>query len=147
MCIRDRWNDRCAPGLEKNKNDQNNERDCFEKRFLNLVHGFANRNRWVIDNGVIESNRKALFELLHFFPDGIGRGKRIRTGQLENADCGSWLSPELAINGVVSRSQFHPSNVTNSGNLAGGTGLDHDIAELLFIRKSALGTDCVLECG
>src|SRR5881392_3474953 len=51
--------------------------DRFEQRFLHFVDRFTDRNCWVVNNRVVESGRKTLFEFGHFLPNRVGSGERI----------------------------------------------------------------------
>ena len=74
---RDQRDDRGAPGLEKDQDHENDKRYCFEKRLLHFVDRFADRNRRVVNNRVVEPGRETLLELSHFLSHGVGRGERV----------------------------------------------------------------------
>src|SRR6266446_2268789 len=57
---RDERDERRAPGLKKEKDDENNERDCFKKGLLNFMDRLADRHSRIVDNCVVEAGWEAL---------------------------------------------------------------------------------------
>src|SRR5437764_1050328 len=83
----------------------------------------------IATNFVVESGRKTLLELSHFFPDGIGSRERVRTGKLENCQRGRRFSAELAVDRVIARRQFHPPDIAHTGDLSVGASFNDNITE------------------
>ena len=143
----DERDDRRAPGLEKNKHDENDKRDGLEERLLHFVDRLAHGRCRVVDNCVVEPDGEALLELSHFLAHGVRGGKRVRARELENADRGGRFSAELAVDRVIARRKFNPCDIAHASDLSVGAGLNDDFAKFLFVGEPALRADGVLKCG
>src|SRR5207249_5529085 len=51
---RNEGDDRGAPGLEKDQDNQNDQRDCLKERFLHYMDRFADRDWRIVNNRVVE---------------------------------------------------------------------------------------------
>ena len=65
--IGDERNDRRAPGLKKNKHNENDKCDRFEQCLLHFVDGFAHGHRRVVNNCVVEAGGKRCLSSAIFF--------------------------------------------------------------------------------
>ena len=74
---RDERDDCRAPGLKKDQDDENDQRDCFEERFLHFADRFANRNCRIVNDCVVEAARETLFEFSHLLSHRIGGRERV----------------------------------------------------------------------
>src|SRR6267378_6635155 len=144
---RNERNDRGAPGLEKDQDDENDQRDCFEERLLYFMNRFPDRDCRVVNNCVVESGGKTLLEFSHFLPDRVGSCQSVRTGELVNRNRRRRFSAELTVDGVVARGELDPRDVAHASDLPVGASLNDNITELLFIGQPALRTDRVLKCS
>src|SRR5438045_8689841 len=133
--------------MKKDKDDKNDQRDRFEERLLNFVDRFADGNSRIVNNRVVEPGRETLFEFGHFLPHRIRSRERVRAGQLIDGNRGRRFSAESAVNRVIARRKFNPRDIAHACALSVRPGLNDDIAELLFVRQSALRTEGVLYCG
>ena len=59
------WDERGAPALEKNKNDEHDERERFEQRFHYFPHAFSDRECLIERNRIIDVRWKALLRVRH----------------------------------------------------------------------------------
>ena len=140
-------NERRAPGLQKDEDDENDERDRFEERLLHFVDRLADRDCRVVDDRVIEPGGETLLQFRHLRAHRVGGGECVRARELENGDRGRRFSAELAVDRVIARREFHPRDIAHARDLPVRASLDHDVAELLFIREPALRADRVLKGG
>ena len=74
---RDERNDCRAPGLEKDQDDKDDQRDRFEERLLHFVDRFADGNGRIVNDRVVEPGRETLLKFGHLLSDGIGGGERV----------------------------------------------------------------------
>ena len=133
--------------MEKDQDDKNDERNRFEKRLLNFVNRFADGNRRIVNNRVVETARETLLELSHFLSHRIGSSERVRARQLENGDRRCRFSAESTVNGVIAGGELNPRDVAHPSDLTVSAGLNNDVAELFFVSEPALRADRVLKCS
>src|SRR5713101_4259622 len=108
---------------------------------------FADRNRRIVNNRVVESGGETLLEFSHFLPYRIGSCESVRTGELVNRNRSRRFATELAVDRVVASGEFNPRDIAHASDLPVGASLNDNITELLFIRQPALCADSVLKCG
>src|SRR5437868_642932 len=126
-----------TPGLEKDQDDENDQRDCFEERLLYFVDRLADRNGRVVDNCVVEPDGKALLEFGHLLSHRVGGGECVRARELENGDRSRRLSAELAIDRVLASGELSPRDIAHASDLSVRASLNDDFAELLLDSASA----------
>src|SRR5205807_1168941 len=134
-------------GLEKDQDNQDNKRNRFEECLLHFMDRFANRDRRVVDDGIVQAGRKTLLEFSHFLSHRIGSRERIRARELVNRDRGRRFSAESAIDGIITRGEFNPRDIAYPSHLASSTSFDDDFAKLFLVGQPALRTHCILKCS
>ena len=60
------------------------------------MNRFADRDRRIVNDCVVQTAGETLFELSHFFSHGIGSRERVRAWELENRNRGRRFSAEPA---------------------------------------------------
>ncbi len=80
----DQRNNRRAPRLQEQDDDQNHQRHRFEQRVNHGLDGGADELGRVIDDAVVHAVRHVLFQLRHGLADAVGNLDRVRAGGLED---------------------------------------------------------------
>ena len=133
--------DRRAPRLQKQNDHDHDQEHRFEQRLDHLVDRLLNELRRIVGDPILQSRRKALGQLLHRPQHVIGRGERVRSRALKDADGGGDLIVEIGVDRVVLRAELDAGNVAQVGDAAVRVGRHDDVFELSRGRKPAKGLD------
>ena len=134
----DQGNDRRAPCLQEQNDDQHHEGDSFQQ---GVDHGFdrsADEPRRIVGDAIIDALRHVLLDLLHDRVDFVGDRERVGAGCLEDADADRRFVVDLRTQRIFGRAQLDPGDVAQAGDFAVLPGLDDDIAEFLLVLQAAL---------
>ena len=141
----DQRNQRGAPALQEEKDDERDEHDRLEKRDEDLADALGHRRGGVQGDAVIEVGWKALLQLRHSRPDPVGDGDCIRPWRLEDAEHQrrfSVVAPELI---VSQRPELDARDVAEPHRRAVRVEPHGDVAKFLRFEKPSLGTHRVGE--
>ena len=83
--------------------------------------------------------------MLQIIPDQSGGLYCVRTGRQIDADRDRRLPVDAAFDVLVLGAELDPGDIADAQQRAVGVGAQHDVAELLGRRQSALGLDIHLE--
>ena len=137
--------DRRAPALEKEIDDEEDEQHRLGQRLHDLGDRHFDEARRVVRNGVGQAFGKLLRERARALPDRLRDAERIGAGGEEDADEGGLVPVVAADEIVVLRAQLDARDVGQAYRRAVGIRADDDLAELLRVGEPALGRDRVDE--
>ena len=140
-------NDRHAPGLQEDDDDDDHQRDGLEDRLVDLVDRFGDELGRVVDDVVGEARREILGELGDRRLDLVGRRERVGARPLEDAERHRLLAVEIGVGDVVLGAKLDARDVLQRDQAAVLGRLDDDIAEVARVVEAALRGDRVLEGG
>ena len=129
--------DRGAPRLQEQDNDDHDQDDGLEDGLDHLVDRLLDELRGVVDDAVAHPFREAPGKLLHRAEHGRRGGERVRARPLENSDRGRDLVVQIGVGRVVLRAKLYPGDVANAGHPAVLIGGDNNVAELVRARQPA----------
>ena len=99
----------------------------------NFHNGLRDERRGVVDDGIIETVRKARLELRHFVTDAASSFQGVGAGKLINGQRHGRLAVQGA--GLIVRlgPQLNVGDVAEADQTATGVGLQNHVAELIDI--------------
>ena len=101
--------------------------------------------RGVVEDAGLEVLREPLRQARHFLLHPAGDGKRVRAGQLIDADVRRRIAVEKAERGVVARAQLDARDVLDPHAGTVRMGADDDVLEGADLVETSQRADCVLE--
>ena len=134
-------NDRRAPGLQKNDDDNDDQQNRFQQRMNDGLNRMPDENRRVINDRVVHAFGEIFLQLLHLGADVFGKLQRIRAGRLENRDRHRRLVVEQRMQRVAAGAQLDAGHILEQGFFAVRPGLDDDVAEFLLGNQPAFDVD------
>ena len=138
-------NDRGAPGLQEQDHHQHHQRDRLQQRVDDGLDRGAHELGRVVDDLVGHALRHVLLDLGHGGADVVGNLQRVGAGRLEDRDRHRLLVVEQRAQAVFGGAELDARDVAQPHDFAARAGLDHDVAELLLVRKPAFGVDGQLQ--
>src|SRR5205807_2883510 len=130
-------NQRGAPFLKENENDENDEQQSLPKSLGDFFDALADGKSRVEGNGVVEVGGETRLGLLHEFSRGVGGIERVGAGQLVNGDDGGRFAIEPATQCVNLSAEFNTSDVFEPDHRAVGICAKDDVAEFGFGHEAA----------
>src|SRR5215218_7293085 len=103
------------------------------------MHGLLHKFGRIVRNLVAETGREALGKFIHGPKDGCGRGQRVRTWPLKDAQGCCYFVVQIGITRVVLRPELHAGNVSDASNASVGVGRYNDVAELFCTGEPSKG--------
>jgi len=137
--------DRGAPGLQEQNDDDDDEDDGLEDRLLYFVDRFGDEFGRVIDDVVSEAAREAARQLPDRRHDAIGRSKRIRAGTLEDQQRYGLPLVEIAVGAVILGAEFDACDITDARDAPVRIVPDDDIGELARVDEAPQRLDIQLK--
>jgi hypothetical protein len=119
------------PVLQEQQDDEGHQDDGVAQRMEHLIHGFADERRGVVDDGVMEPNGEAGFQLPHLGLDAVGGSQGVRAGQQKDDNARRRLAVQPSERVLVSGPQVGPADVPEVGDFPVRAGLENDVGELL----------------
>ena len=138
-------NERGAPALQKNKNDDDDENQRDDQRAHDVVHALGNGERGVERNDVVQVGGKTLLEFCHEFEHGLFIIERVGVGQLVNRQDRRRLAVQFADDVVKLRAEFHAGDVFQAHDRAVRIFADDDVAKFFLGNEPALRGDGIGE--
>ena len=124
-------NDRGAPGLQEQDDDETTSTTASNKRLDHLVDRCLDELGRVVDDRIVEAGREVLLQLLHRRLDRGRGGQRVRARPLEDDEGGRGLVVEIGVDRVVLRAELDAGDVAHAHDRAVRLGAHDDVAELL----------------
>ena len=138
-------NDRGAPCLQEEDDDDHDQRDRFQQRMDDGLDRGADELRGVVDDVVFDIVGHVHLDLFHHRADVVGDLDGVRARSLEDGNGDGRLVVQQRPQRIIRRAQLDPGDVAQPHDLAVRAGLHDDLAELLLIGEAALGVDRELE--
>ncbi len=128
-------NNRRAPRLKEEDDDQNDEQDRFAERALHLLDGLLDELGGVIDDRIGEAGREKLPRLNHRPLHRGGGGERIGAGLLKDDDGGRGVAVEISVDRVILRADLDPRHIAQA-HLTVGVRTQHDVGEFSRVGQA-----------
>ena len=134
-------NDRCAPALQREVNDQNHQQQGLEQRAVNVMDRLRNIRGHVERDVVGDALGKTQADLFHRLPDRFGDLHGVRSRQHVDVQYGGVPAVYAAL-GIVGRGFERDTRyVAQPDDRAVRIRPDYDLLELTDRRKTALSGD------
>ncbi len=133
----DDGDDRGAPGLQEQDDDDHHQHDRLEQRPDHLVDRLLDEPRRVVGDAIAQPRREALGQLIHRRADGGGGRERVRAGPLKYPDCGRDLVVEIGVPGVVLGAELDARDVAYARDATVRIRGHDDVGELLRSGQAA----------
>ncbi len=104
----DHRNHRRAPALQEDDDDQHDQRNRFQQRVHHGVDRLRDELGRVVDDPVFEPRREGLRRGLHLGLDRCGRGERVRSRPLEDAEEHRRLARQIGVRRVIGGAELDP---------------------------------------
>ncbi len=111
------------------------------------VNRSAHEHRRVVDDPVIDALREIALELLHLRAHMLGDCDGVAAGTLKDGNGGGGLVVEQRTQRIGVCAELDSGDILEARHLAGGPGLQDDIAKVVLRRQAAFGVDRNLELG
>ncbi|MCY1226734.1 hypothetical protein D9M72_389800 [compost metagenome] len=137
--------DRRAPGLQEDENDDGDEQRRFADRLVDLVDRFRNELGRIVDDPVFEPFREITRDVGHHLLDLLGSVERIGARPREDAERHRRAAVEIAVVDVFAGTELDAGDILQLHEATGFRRLDDDVAKLPRIAEATVGGDGVLE--
>ena len=114
------------------RNSEHDDRDQdhgVAQRFEHFAHRFVDERRRVVRDAVLEAAREALFQLLHFGLNQVGRIQCVRARKLKDRQADGRLCIEREPLVLILRAEFHSRDVFEIGDFAVLAGRQDDVRQ------------------
>ena len=138
---RQQRNQRRAPGLQEQNDHQHHQCDRFKQGLDHRTDRGADEHGRVVGHFPTQAGREVFGQLGHL---GAHRGRdiqRVGAGCLEDRQRHRLTAIEQRTQGVFLRRQLDTRHITQAGDLAVVTGLQHDVAKGFGAVQTTLGVD------
>ncbi len=137
-------NDRGAPGLQEQDDDEHDERGRLQQGSDDRLDGGAHELGGVVDDLVVHALGHGPLDLRHGGAHVVGDLDRVRAGRGEHADRHGGLVVEQRAQRVFGRAELDARDVAQPRDGA-AVALEDDFAELLLALQAALRVDRELQ--
>ena len=141
----DQRNDRRAPCLQEDDDDEYDQRHRFQQRMHHGLDRGANELGRIVDDTEIDAVRHVLLDLRHDRANVVGNFERVRPRRLKHANADRRFVVEQRAQRVFGCAEFHAPDIAQAGDLAVLARLHDDIAELFLTGEPALRVDRQLQ--
>ena len=138
---------RRAPVLKKDEDDEHDERDGFEQGDDDVGDRRLHETRGVETDAVVEARREPRPGAVEKPPDAVGRLNGIGAGREVHEDHAGRLVVESRKGLVVLGPQLHACEIANPEKRSVGLRAQDDVAKLLRVNEPAGGVHRILKIG
>ncbi|VWC36642.1 hypothetical protein BUB20358_06688 [Burkholderia ubonensis] len=142
---RQQRNDGGAPGLQKQDDDDHDQRDRFEQRGNHGGDAGAHELGRIENDPVIDAGGHVRLDFRHRLPDLVRNRQRVSAGRLKDAEPHCGFAVDHRSQAVVRCAELDVRDVAQIGHASGLCRLDHDGAEFIFRLQSSSRIDGQLQ--